>query len=189
MPAHSSTYVRYVVSAKVLVKFFGRHRLEVISAGHVEKFKVSRSAVITGAGTNRDMAALHLILNYAKRQQYIDRNPLCDVSFLDEAPGNMRIVSHGEQRHYLSAASSLVHDVALLILETGMRPEEVFNLKVDDLHLRQRYLKVRKGKTPLARRNLLLTQSAIETLTRRLAKAKGRISIRTGRTRIGALTT
>lgn len=68
------------------------------------------------------------MLNYAKRQQYIDRNPVCDVSFLDEGEGNMRIVSHWEQRLYLSVASPLVHDVALLIVETGMRPEEVFNL-------------------------------------------------------------
>lgn len=169
---HPGTHVRYVVSAKALVKFFGKHRLEAISAGLVEKFKVSRSAIITGAGTNRDMAALRLMLNYAKRQQYIDRNPVCDVSFLDEGPGNMRIVSHAEQRQYLSCQFSRAY-VALLIVETGMRPEEVFNLKVDDLHLRQRYLKVRKGKTRLARRNLLLTQSAIEVLTRRLAKAKG----------------
>jgi integrase len=99
----------------------------VISAGLVEKFKVSRSAVITGAGTNRDMAALRLILNYAKRHQYIDRNPVCDVSFLEEGEGNMRIVSHEEQRRYLAAASPLVHDVALLVVETGMRPGEVFS--------------------------------------------------------------
>jgi hypothetical protein len=62
--------------------------LEAISVGLVEKFKVSRSAIITGAGTNRDMAALRLMLNYAKRQQYIDRNPVCDVSFLDHRPGS-----------------------------------------------------------------------------------------------------
>ena len=171
---HPGTYTRYAVSAKALVVFFGKYRLEVISAGLVEKFKVSRSAVITGAGTNRDMAALRLMLNYAKRLQYIDRNPVCDVSFLDEGEGNMRIVSHWEQRLYLGAANPLVHDVALLIVETGMRPEEVFNLAIDDVFLRQNYLKVRKGKTRLARRTLQLTQSASEMLKQRLAKAKGR---------------
>src|ERR1700743_2416329 len=119
----AGTYTRYAVSAKALVVFFGKYRLEVISAGLVGKFKVSRLAVLTGAGTNREMPALRLMLNYAKRLQYIDRNPVCDVSFLDEGEGNMRIVSHEEQRKYLSVASPLVHDVALLIVETGMRPE------------------------------------------------------------------
>jgi integrase len=123
---------------------------------------------------NRDMAALRLILNYAKRQQYLDRNPVCDVSFLKEPEGNMRIVSHWEQRMYLAAASPLVHDVALLVVETGMRPGEVFHLEVEDVFLRHSYLKVQKGKTRLARRTLQLTQAAYEMLKQRLAKAKGR---------------
>jgi integrase len=165
--------VGYRVSAKALVPFFGKFRLEAISAGLVEKFKVSRSTAVSPAGTNRDLAALRMILNYAKRQQYIDRNPVSDVKFLTEGPGNMRIVSHEEQQRYLSAASPLVHDVALLMVETGMRPEEVFRLRAEDLILPQRYLKVIKGKTRFARRNLPLTQSAIEVVKGRLAKAKG----------------
>lgn len=171
--AHPRTYARYGVSANALIPFFGRHRLEVISAGLVERFKVSRSAEISAAGTNRDLAALRMILNFAKRQQYIDRNPVCDVKFLAEGPGNMRILSHEEQQKYLSAASPLVHDVALLIVETGMRPEEIFRLQAEDLNLPQRYLKVSRGKTRFARRNILLTESAIEVLRRRLAIAKG----------------
>jgi len=171
--AHPSTYVRYGVSARALVPFFGRYRLEVISAGLVEKFKVSRSMAVSAAGTNRDLAALRMILNYARRQQHIDRNPVCDVKFLAEGPGNIRIVSHEEQGQYVKAASSLVHDVALLIVETGMRPEEVFRLRAEELNLPQRYVKVSKGKTRFARRSIPLTESAIEVLRRRLSNAKG----------------
>jgi integrase len=114
-----------------------------------------------------------MMLNYAKRQQHIERNPVCDVNFLTEGPGNMRIVSHEEQRKYLAVASPLVRNVALLIAETGMRPGEVFGLMVPDLHLSQQYLQVTKGKTLLARRVILLTAAAIEVLKPRLAKAKG----------------
>jgi integrase len=85
----------------------------------------------------------------------------------------MRIVSHEEQRKYLAVASPLVHDVALLIAESGMRPGEVFGLTIPDLHLSQRFLKISKGKTLLARRVILLTVASIEVLKRRLAKAKG----------------
>jgi len=134
------------------VCFFGRFKLEAISAGLVEKFKVSRSRMVSAAGTNRDLAALRMMLNYAKRLQHINRNPVCEVKCLAEGPGNIRIVTHEEQRRYLHAASPLVHDVALLIAETGMRPEEVFRLTVDDVDLSQRYLKsprVRRG-SPVA---------------------------------------
>ena len=171
--AHPSTYVRYEVSAKALVPFFGGYRLEVISVGLVEKFKVSRSAEISPAGTNRDLAAVRMILNFAKRQQYIARNPVCDVKFLAEGPGNMGIVAPKEQREYLRVASPLVHDVALLIVETGMRPGEVFLLKAEDLNMPQRYLKATRGKTRFARRNIPLTESAIQVLERRLTGAKG----------------
>lgn len=171
--AHPNTYIRYGVSAKALIPFFGKCRLEMISAGLVERFKVSRSEAISPSGTNRDLAALRMILNYAKRQQYIDRNPVCDVRFPKEGPGNMRIVSHAEQLKYLNAASPLVADVALLIVETGMRPEECFRLQGEDLNLAQRYLQINKGKTRFARRNILLTEPAIEVLQRRLAKTKG----------------
>ena len=114
-----------------------------------------------------------MLLNFAKRQQYIDRNPVCDVRFLAEGPGNMRIVSHEEQQRYLRVASPLVHDVALLIVETGMRPQEVFQLRAQDSNLRQRYLRVTERKTRFARRNIPLTEAASELLKRKLAEAKG----------------
>ncbi len=114
-----------------------------------------------------------MILNFAKRQQHIDRNPVCDVKFLAEGPGNMRIVSHEEEQKYLKAASPLVQDVALVIVETGMRPGEVFQLRAEDLNLPQRYLKVTQGKTRFARRNILLSKSAIEVLKRRVKQTKG----------------
>ena len=119
-----------------------------------------------------------MILNYAKRQQHLDRNPVCDVRFFAEGPGNMRIVSHYEQQGYLNHASPLVRDIALLIVETGMRPHEVFRLRTEDVHLSQRYLKVDKGKTRLARRNIILTAPAIDVLKGRLVKRKGRTSTR-----------
>ena len=85
----------------------------------------------------------------------------------------MRIVSHEEQWEYLKKASVLVHDVALVIVETGMRPEEVFRLRAEEVNLAHRYLKITKGKTRFARRNVPLTESAADILKQRIAKAKG----------------
>jgi integrase len=64
----------------------------------------------------------------ASRLGYIARNPVTGVRFLPEPPGSMRIISHDEQLKYLKAASHLLRDVATLMLETGMRPEEVFTI-------------------------------------------------------------
>ena len=171
--AHPKTHKRYKVSSKPLVADFGKLPLDAISTGHVEKFKLARASDISSAGTNRDLAALRMMLNLAIRQGYIQRNPVSGVRFLPEGPGCMRVVSHEEQRRYLAAANPLLHDVAVLILETGMRPEEVYRIERDNVHLDRRYLFVPSGKTRFARRNVPLTDATVEVLTRRLKATKG----------------
>ena len=171
--AHPRTYRRYQTSFKPLSAFFGKLPLDMISTAHVEKFKLSRSEKISGAGTNRDMAALRFMLNFAVRQNHLVRNPVVGIRFLPEGPGSMRVVSHDEQRRYLAAASINLHDVATIIVETGMRPEEVYTIRKENVHLDQRYLFVPNGKTRYARRNVPLTVATIETLKRRMLSAEG----------------
>lgn len=171
--AHPRTHQRYCVASKPLIESFGKLRLDVIAPSRVEKFKLSRSERISPAGTNRDLAALRFILNFAIRQGYVTRNSVTGVPFLPEGPGNMRIVSHEEQQKYLAAANPLLRDVATVMVETGMRPEEVYTIRKENVHLGRRYLFMPSGKTRFARRNVPLTDSAISILKQRITKAKG----------------
>lgn len=170
---HPNTHDRYKVSSKPLIQFFGKFRLDAISPGLIEKFKVARSKDTSAAGTNRDLAALRLFLNFAIRQGYLGRNPVSDINFLAEGPGSMRIVSYQEQQQYLAVANSLVRDVATVMVETGMRPEEVYNIRKENVFLAKRYVFIPNGKTRFARRNVPLTDAAFEILKRRMATAKG----------------
>jgi integrase len=61
----------------------------------------------------------------------------------------------------------------MLILETGMRPEEVFTLRPGQLSLEEQHLRILRGKTPAARRRIDLTPAALEILRRRLESANG----------------
>jgi integrase len=63
--------------------------------------------------------------------------------------------------------------VAILTVETGMRPEEVFTVRKENVHLQPPYLFVPNGKTRFARRTIQLTNGSREILSRRLAVAKG----------------
>jgi len=171
--AHPNTHKRYKVSSKPLIAFFGRLSLDAVSSGQVEKFKLARASEISPAGTNRDLAALRFMLNLAIRQGHMGRNPVLGVKFLPEGPGCMRVVSHEEQQRYVAAAQPLLRDVAVLILETGMRPEEVFRTKHENVHLDRRYVFVPNGKTRFARRNVPLTDAAVEVLARRLDATEG----------------
>ncbi|NIR87368.1 tyrosine-type recombinase/integrase [Candidatus Bathyarchaeota archaeon] len=171
--AHPRTHRRYETSVKALKPFFGKLPLDGITPAHVEKFKLSRASEITPAGTNRDLAMLRFMLNFAMRKGYIVRNPVVGVRFLPEGPGAMRVVSHEEQQAYLAAANPLLRDIATLIVETGMGPEEVCTIRKEDVHLDRRYLFVPTGKTKFRRRNVPLSDAAFDVLKGRLAKAKG----------------
>jgi integrase len=152
---------------------FGKLPVDAVTSSSVEKFKLTRSEAISPAGTNRDLAAFRFMLNFAIRLGYIARNPVTGVRFLPEPPGSVRIISHDEQLKYLKAASHLLRDVATLMLETGMRPEEVFTIRKENVHLKRRYLFVPSGKTRFARRNVPLTDATVRLLKSRLAKATG----------------
>src|SRR2546428_512998 len=85
----------------------------------------------------------------------------------------MRVISHQEEQRYMAAASPLLRDVATLIVETGMRPEEVFTIRKENVHLKPRYLFVPSGKTRFARRNVPLTRATINLLKRKLLETEG----------------
>ena len=84
----------------------------------------------------------------------------------------MRIVSHEEEQRYLEASHPTLRDVATLIIETGMCPEEVFTIRKENVHLSKRYLFVPFGKTNFRRRNVPLTDRSVEVLKRRMAGCK-----------------
>jgi len=171
--AHPRTHMRYKTSSHPLNAFFGKQPLDAIGTTHVEKFKQVRSEDVSAAATNRDTAALRFMFNYAMRKGLVSRNPVHGVKPLPEGPGMMRIVSKEEQRKYLAKANPQLRDFGTLILETGMRPEEVFTARKENIHLAHGYVFVPTGKTRFARRTIPLTDTAKSVLRRRVKEAKG----------------
>ena len=171
--ARPRTFERYELSARSLKSSLGKYPLDAITPAHVEKFKMIRSQKVSQTTTNRDLAALRVMLNFAIRQGHIRSNPFNSVKLFPEGPGMMRVVSHEEQHRYLAAANPLLRDIAVVMLETGMRPQEVFSIQSENVHLAGRYVFIPRGKSHFARRNVVLTDAAADVLRRRLAEAKG----------------
>jgi integrase len=95
------------------------------------------------------------------------------VPTIHELPGGKgreRVISFAEEVRYLSKASQTVKDAAMLAVDTGMRPDELFHLEWCDVHLQsiqdapQGSLHVRQGKTDNAVRNIPLTPRTREML-------------------------
>jgi integrase len=90
----------------------------------------------------------------------------CVFRLLPESAGAIRIISHEEEPIYLEHADGLLRDVATIMIETGMRPGEVFAMHGEHINLDGRYVFIPVGKTRFARRTIPLTDRAYVTLGR-----------------------
>jgi integrase len=179
--AHPNTHVRYVTSSKVLKRYFRDTPLDRINPEDVEKYKLQRARqkslrtkrLLRPATINRELACLKILFNRAIKDDLIVKNPVSRVKFLAENNDQIRVLTLDEQRLYLLAASQPLQDIARLILETGMRPEEVYRIKRENVYIERGYLFNPHGKTKAAKRKIPLTAAATDVLSKRLHQAKG----------------
>lgn len=192
--AKPNTYIRYKTSTKVLENFFGDIRIDRIGAAEVEKYKVWRSQqkgqkrgvkpkksksqtktvkqMIAPATVNRELACLKKIFNRLINENILVENPVSKVKFLAENNEQMRVLSYAEEKIYLMACSQPLQDFALIMIETGMRPDEVRNLTVRDVDLDNMFVHICGGKTKAARRKIPLTKRAFDVLKKRISNCK-----------------
>jgi integrase len=121
------------------------------------------------ASVNGDLACMKAMFNHFIRLDVITSNPVSRVKMLPENNGKMRVVSFEEERLYLAACSQPLHDVAVMMIEAGMRPEEIYRMKRENVNLEAGYVFNPYGKTKAARRKLPLTRRAADMLKSRLA--------------------
>ena len=180
--AHPNTTKRYVTSSKPLLARFGKLPLDRISAQDVELYKETRAAekgkrtgrALRPATVNRELACFRAMFNHAVKGHPELRNPVSKVNFLAENNQQERVLTFAEQRRYLAEASDTLYDVATIILETGMRPEEVYTLQAHAVDLDRGFLRVLKGKTPAAKRRIELTSECRRILAGRLEMVVGK---------------
>jgi integrase len=91
----------------------------------------------------------------------------------DGDPGASRSGAYTDDVGQRGARPPVLRDVATLILETGMRPEEVYTLRPENVDLFKGHLQVPHGKTAAARRLLRLTSAASDVLRRRVIGLEG----------------
>ncbi|CAN5461043.1 site-specific integrase [soil metagenome] len=187
--AHPNTHRRYAVSSKALLRHFGNVALDRITSNDVEKFKTTRAKQKKAAqgkksrkahkatkqlrpGTvNRELACLkHL---FTRNEVAVLKNPVKGVKFLEEDNEQSRVLNAEEEKLYLLAASQPLQDIATIMIETGMRPEEVYRIRRENAHIEQGYVLVPFGKTKAARRKVPLSDTALTVLLKRLNKEKG----------------
>jgi integrase len=152
--------------------------LDEIDESLVDCYVQFRRPHVEPATLNRELATLRRLLRLAQEWHVTDRVPRIHL-----LPGERQrefVLSHAEERIYLEFAPQPLRDVALLLLDTGLRPGEALALEWRDVHLdaasavQLGYLSVREGKSRNARRTLSLTARVRAMLEARAAGRRSR---------------
>ncbi|MEQ1761828.1 MAG: site-specific integrase [Pyrinomonadaceae bacterium] len=198
-----NTTVRYKTASTALIEHFGRMRVNLIGKPQIERFITwRRSQFVTAGGAkpksgkpkklkrkisnatvNRELACLKKVFSNLVADGVLSSNPARSVEFLKEENESGRVLNRDEEQLYLSAASQPLRDYAVLLIETGVRPNELCRLGVRDVHLEgdKPYFVITDGKTKAARRSIPLSKRAWEVLSVRLRDAKGKYVFPGGR--------
>jgi integrase len=175
------TFTRYYYSCQVLSKFFSKVKINQINSKDIEKFVVERSrqkSHKTGKPVERktvnfDLFTLKMMFKRLVDSKILREDPARTVKQLSENEPPFHVITEMEEKTYLLACPQPLQDVAAIILETGMRPNELYSLKRESVFLDKNFLRVESGKTKAARRKVFLTKKAHLILSRRLQKFDG----------------
>ncbi len=177
----SNTYKRYYFSGELLKKYFGNVKVDKIQKKDVEDFIVWRSGqtsrktkdFITRETINNELLTLKIILKRLVESKILRDSPARAVKQLKANERSFHVISSDEEKLYLLAAPQPLQDVAILMLETGMRCGEVYRVRRSDLSLEKGFLQVVKGKTDSSIRQVHLSERARKVLQYRMEKFKG----------------
>jgi integrase len=174
----ASTALRITTSFASLKKFFGHAPVHSINPIWVEKYKTWRrqECKVLDVTLRHDLHALSPFFQYAVNANWCRENPVKKVSIpADGDAVRDHVVTEEEEKAYFATCLTKfeierkdgtkekhgpfpgLHDVARVILDQGMRPDEVLNLRVQDVDFGKGTVKVNQGKTKSARRTLVMT--------------------------------
>jgi integrase len=161
-------------NCETLKRFFGGKYLDEITSEMVEDFKSARKReprqnategrTVKHATVNRALTTLKLLFHQAERSGYAVKNPVTGVAMFREPLDSMTVISFEDQSAYLSEASQPLCDIANVMLDTGMRPEEVFRMRIENIDFKQKTIFNPFGKTKAARRTVPMTDDVISLL-------------------------
>ncbi len=181
-PNKAETIRRYTSNVKVFLQFFGdKVTCDKITSEMVEQFKHYRATHISKKinrklkpiTVNHELLTLRMVFNRLVDLDVMPKSPARNVKLLDNHITPPRILTIDEQKVYLMACAQPLRDVASLMIELGLRPSEILNLKRDDISLEQHCLQVQEGKTKNARRKLPLSIESRRVLEYRLQTVEG----------------
>jgi len=133
--------------------------LDAINTERIADFASHRQAEgMKVATVNASLRILRRVLRVAEEWGELEKAP--KVKMLSGESHRERVITPEEEARYLASANSLLSEIATVLVDTGLRPEECYRLLWDSItwvNGRNGTLLVTHGKTKAARRVLPMT--------------------------------
>lgn len=172
--AHPNSYRRIATSLTSAKVFFGSEAVSLIDEGNLERYKAWRvnEHEIRDITLRHDLHALSKFFGYAVKQRWARDNPVRNVEIPSDAETvRIHVLAPEEERQYFLRAAKHkdLYDLGRIILNQGMRPDEVISLRKTDLDLERGQVHIECGKSAAARRTLDLTSESLHIFARRMS--------------------
>jgi integrase len=123
------------------------------------------------ANANRALRTLRRMLGKAAEWGIV---PVAPRIKLYKEEGRSRLISDQEEAKLLQVAKGALRDVLIIMMDCGMRPGEVFQMRWEDIDRERNVIFIPRGKTRLARRYLPMSERIIAALeSRREGQTEG----------------
>lgn len=157
------------------------YKVAALTGKVLAEWRDRRLKAVTGSTTNRDLGLISHVINVARKEWGVNvENPVAMIRRPPESKGRNRRLSGDEEQRLLkelepsSRADSgayqpggvrnlLVRSIVELAIETAMRRSELLALRWQDVHLVDRYVRLRDTKNGEAR-DVPLTRRAVQVL-------------------------
>lgn len=185
-----SSYLRIKSSFSYAKHFFARDIVARIDDGRIDDFKTARRNLnVKEVSIRNDLHALSVFWQYAVRKHWARENIIEKVTIPSAKDAvRMNVLSPETERRYFDTCLWMhkaepfgaspsqnsyadLYDFGRLMIQQGCRPEEVVELRKDDVDLIGGWLHIREGKSKAARRRLKLTAESAQVLASRMGSA------------------
>jgi integrase len=161
----TGAYYGYGVKSLLADEKLAGERLDAITSDKVAGYAAKRQkAGVQVASINRELQVLRRIFHLAQEWGKVEK-VLPRVRMLSGERHRERGLSVEEEKRYLDEAAPLLRDVATILLDCGLRPEECFRLKWENI--RDGCIEIQYGKTDNARRRIPISQRVAAVLEMR----------------------
>ena len=174
----------------LLASDLGARKLDAIDEGAIEKYRQSRAVstsrrklTLSPASVNRELATLRRALRLAYEWKLINRVPR--IKLLRGEKNREFILPHSMEAVYFEALPSPLCDVAVVLIDTGLRLGELISLDWRQVKIepakgaRFGYVTVLSGKAKSGKsRNVPLSGRAVDVLQRQGKRDEGLVFYR-----------